>query len=154
MHIATLEETLAGIEPAAGSQPGTSGNAFWDNLAYNLSTPFFSINGTVLQNINKVFGITGDVAAWQPVHIPTSVSTAITFPAGTPPSGTLSIPPAGQTLVLDMGSGKVYTVGSSLDGHDDGALIIENNGTALTTLAKGSYNGANYQPQAGFLMAA
>jgi hypothetical protein len=139
------------INPGGGSTSGKDSVA--DSIVSQLGTQGILIDREALERINGAFA-DADFDIGGLVHIPTSISTVITFPAGTPPSGTLSIPPAGQTLVLDMGSGNVYTVGSSLDGHDDGALIIENNGTALTTLAKGSYNGANYQPWAGFLLAA
>lgn len=100
-----------------------------------------AISATTLTQINAAFGITALTTGAQ-LHVP--VGNPIT-PA---PGADLPLPmlPSGRTYVYDPSTGKVFTVGSSLDGHDSGALIIDTPVfSGFASFAKGTYSGFTLQ---------
>jgi Ca2+-binding RTX toxin-like protein len=116
------------------SQPGDTASSVAAQLGL---TP------TLLQNINTPFA-DSDFASGGLLRVPTS--------SMDPTGGLLTIPPlqSGQTGVFDPITGKVYTVGASLDGSTNGSLIVNNqNGLAPQTLAPGTFSSLSFDPISG-----
>ena len=64
----------------------------------------------------------------------------------------LSVLPAGQAYVFDATSGRLYTTGASLDGHDSNALIIDSATGSPATFPRfdtGTYSSLAYNSTTG-----
>lgn len=104
-----------------------------------------SVDGSLLQHINAPFQ-DGSFATGGLVRIP-SASIDVT-------GGLLSIPAlqSGLTNVFDPATGKIYTVGASLDGITSKNLIITNqNGLNPETLAAGTFSSFSYNSVSGLV---
>lgn len=113
---------LSDIAPAGGPDGGADGT--FDNIAAQLASYGISIDGATLQRINKPF-TDSSLTLGGIIHTPVNAS------ADTSP----------LTTVLDATSGATYTVASSVDGHDEGALYVIGTDASVLSFDKGTYSG-------------
>ncbi len=100
------------------------------------------LDAGTLQRINAVFGVSDFSTPGTLIHVPSNS----TFIGGPTPNGLAST--SGLTNVFDPTNNTIYQVGSSLDGHDAGALIIDTPNFVgnYPTFAAGTYSGVSLQP--------
>jgi hypothetical protein len=120
--------------------PGDTAASITNTL--NNKLPSSKITSDMLMRVNAVFGVDLTVPTIPPgtlMHVPVSAFNLV-FEG-------FSRPTPGTTLVYDPASTTICAVGASLDGHDDGALIVDTPVFAgYTVFDKGSYSTINPQP--------
>jgi hypothetical protein len=127
--------------PQAADANGSGGVS--NNIAGSIVTKYGLSGGfdvATLERINVPFA-DASFAVGGLVHVP--FANPITVTSGTD----VHLPPLfGETYVYDPSSSKVFVVGSSIDGHDSGALIIDTPVFGgFATFAKGTYSGFTLQ---------
>ena len=102
-------------QPGDGSTAGEIADSVLTRLGFTIGG---SLDAATLQQINAPFA-DSDFSVGGLVHVPVSAASTIDY------WGQTLTPQAGEAYVYDPSSGKLFTVGASLDGHDDGALVID-----------------------------